>query len=304
MDDLRTNFRNLEKSDLHNHLHLGVDIKFIQEKYSNMNFNVPTTYDGLEGMIDFIHSDVNRLLNTEEDVVYFMEKSIQSAINDGITYLEASVDINLVKYFTSQSVEDLISHVARIKDKYARQITFKPDIGLNKDLSSERINTDGIRCVESGIFNGIDIYGREHNQNLNKFISIYELAAKNNLKKKVHIGEFSAPETIESAIKLLNPHEIQHGIWAVDSEKVQNMILERNIRLNICPQSNIALGSVKDLASHPIRKLYDRGIQVTINSDDYLLFDSTITDQCIELVEQGIFSFDEVKQILSSSVES
>ena len=78
---------------------------------------------------------------------------------------------------------------------------------------------------------------------------------------------------------------------------IQDLILERNIRLNICPQSNIALGAVKNLEAHPLRKLFDKGIKVTVNTDDLILFNTTVTDELYNLYTNNIFSFDELEII-------
>lgn len=103
---------------------------------------------------------------------------------------------------------------------------------------------------------------------------MYKSAKEKHLKTKVHIGEFSNAESIKTAILLLNPDEIQHGINAIHDDYVMDMILERNIRL----------GAGTSLKNHPIRNLYDKGISITVNTDDLLLFHKTNSDQLNELL--------------------
>ena len=158
-----------------------------------------------------------------------------------------------------------------------------------------------MQCVDSGVFKSLDIYGDENEQRLDGFLNIYKYAKTKNLKTKVHIGEFSDYKTIENTIELLEPDEIQHGIRAVESTYTMRMITERGIRLNICPQSNIALGAAADYPSHPIRKLCDSGIKITINTDDLLLFNASLTDQYISLIEHGVFTFQEMNEIRLNS---
>ncbi|MBV1924028.1 MAG: hypothetical protein KUG68_08380 [Flavobacteriaceae bacterium] len=286
----------LPKGDIHNHLHLGGSIKTFQKKYSDYNIRFPDNYNGLGGMIDFIYNDLNRAMLTGEDVIFFMENAIESSINDNITYLEASVDINLIRFF-DQSLDNLLEVVRDLKKKYKNQINFCPDIGINKDLDIKQVYRDGTKCIQSGLFNGIDLYGQEVGKDLTSFVELYQEAEKNNLSKKVHIGEFSNHDTIDYAINILKPNELQHGINAVNSEETMNLILENNIQLNICPQSNISLGTVKNIAEHPIRKLFDYGIKLTVNTDDLILFDATVSDQLINLYENNIFSFEEIDLI-------
>jgi len=61
-----------------------------------------------------------------------------------------------------------------------------------------------------------------------------------------------------------------------------------NIQLNVCSKRNISLGSVKNISEHPIRKLYDYGIKITVNTDNLLLFNSTIPDQYMDLMENNL----------------
>ncbi len=293
MNTLRKQFLLLPKADVHNHLHLGGAQKKLKERYPNSNLVFPKSYNGLEGMIDFIYGHLNKIMLTSDDVINFMEIAIESSIDDNITLLEASIDIGLVKYFNN-SIDQFIEVVSKLKHKYKSQIDFRPDIGINKDLPIEKAHTHGLKCIHSEVFNGIDLYGKEVDQDLKPFLKLYEIAKGNNLKTKVHIGEFSDYKSIDSTIKLLDPDEIQHGIKAVDSQKTMDLILENNIRLNICPSSNIALGAVTNLKDHPIRVLFDYGINLTINTDDLILFDATVTGEFVNLLKHNIFSFEEL----------
>ena len=295
MDIPKNYFQKLPKADVHTHFHLGSSQKKFIEKH-NSTLSFPNNYKGLNGMIDFIYNHLNNYMTTKEDVINFMKLSIESSIDDNITYLEASVDVGLARFF-NDSIEAVISEVQKIKEKYASIIEFKPEIGINKDLPLKKVYDYGEKCISSGVFNGIDIYGKEANQNLNSFTELYKTATKNNLKTKVHIGEFSDYKSIEEAIILLNPDEIQHGINAVNSQKTIDLILERNIRLNMCPQSNLALGAVKNIATHPIRVLFDKGVRVTVNTDDLILFNATVSDEFTNLYENSIFSKEEINTI-------
>ena len=289
-------FLKLPKADVHNHFHLGGSQKKLLKKYPNTNIKFPEKYDGLVGMIDFIYGHLNQIMVTKEDVINFMEISIESSIEDNVTLLEASVDVGLARFF-DDSIAQIIAEVKRIKEKYKSKIDFKPDIGINKDLPIEKVYAYGEACIFSDVFNGIDIYGKEANQNLKPFQELFKTAKKNNIKTKAHIGEFSDYKSINETINLLNPDELQHGINAVNSAKTIDLILERNIRLNVCPQSNLSLGTVKNITNHPIKKLFDKGIKVTVNTDDLILFNATVSDELFNLYTNNVFSFNEIETI-------
>jgi adenosine deaminase len=247
-------------------------------------------------MVDFILNKYNSILKSSQDVVALLNASMQSSIDDNITYLEASIDTYLSRFF-EDSIEGLLAALKKLKEQYKDKITFRPDIGLNKSLDKKTAHTYAEACLSSNLFNGIDSYGIEFGQDLEHFKPIYHLAKMQNLKTKIHIGEFSDAQSIKEAILMLNPSEIQHGITAIHSDYVMDMIRERDIQLNICPESNLKLGAVKDLKTHPIRKLFDKGIRVTINTDDLVLFNKSVSDQFDDLLNENVFSFEELEII-------
>ena len=296
MTDLSKQFRMLPKADVHNHLHLSGAFQLLKKYYPGIDFDMPETFDGFDGMMHFIVQHINPLMQSPEDVTKLMELAIRSAIMDNVTQLEASVDLGLIKYFDN-SLDDFLKAVGQLKHSYEDQIDFRPEIGIKKDCPMETVYSNGLACIESEVFAGVDIYGRERDEDLSDFKALFKTAKTRKKKTKVHIGEFTDHRSVEKAIEALEPDEIQHGIGAAASEKTMEMICERGIRLNLCPRSNVALGSVKDSSAHPVRKLYDAGLKITINTDDLLLFGATITDQFTELAQLGTFSLDEIDEI-------
>jgi adenosine deaminase len=279
--DFATHIRNAPKADLHNHLTLG--------------------YPGLPGIIHFIHTHVNKIMCDTETTIQFMELAIEDSIADNVILLEASIDVKLGRFFDN-SMDKLILAVEKLKQHYTEQTEFKPDIGIDKDIDLSLHEKSIYDCMYSGIYNGIDLYGRERNRSLERFRPLFTEAKRRGLKTKVHIGEFSNNRTIEEAITLLEPDAIQHGIRSVRSEETLKMIKERNITLNVCPQSNVSLMSVMSIKHHPIRRLVEYGIPVTINTDDLLLFNATVSDQYLALLQADVLDREQLEQIRINSL--
>lgn len=97
---------------------------------------------------------------------------------------------------------------------------------------------------------------------------------------------------------------MQHGIAAIDSEEVVNFLINNHIRLNITPTSNVKLGRVRNLKSHPIRELYYSGVDVTINSDDILIFDSDVSKEYLRLYEAETLTADDLDKIRVNGLRS
>lgn len=300
--DYSSIIRNAQKADLHHHLTLGVHPKTLHKHFPDAKLNFPKRYFGLPGMIRFIHKNINKIMCDSEKTIQFMELAIEDCISDNVILLEASVDIKLKRYF-SNSTDKLNEVVNTIKNKYKNQIEFRPDIGINKDIDFNSFESIIYDCINSGIYNGIDLYGIEKNRPLGHFRKVFADAHRKGIKTKVHIGEFSNKHTIEEAIILLDPDVIQHGIRAVQSEKTLELIKQRNITLNICPQSNVSLMSVRSIKHHPIKKIVEYGINVTINTDDLLLFNLTISDQYISLINSGVLTYEQIEEIRLNSLK-
>ena len=102
---------------------------------------------------------------------------------------------------------------------------------------------------------------------------------------------------MQRAVEELELDEVQHGIAAAQSTSVMKFLADNRIRLNICPTSNVLLGRVESLADHPIRKLYDAGVKVTVNTDDVLVFGQSVSDEFLNLYRVGLFDTAELDEL-------
>ncbi|MGB3590139.1 MAG: hypothetical protein WBA16_00505 [Nonlabens sp.] len=294
-------FKNLPKADVHSHLHLGASIERFKEQYPAANFKVPNKYDGLTGMIEFIYGTLNNYLKDGRDVYKFIDAALMSCVDDNVILVEASVDLNLSR-FMEGSIEELIEMVAGFKLKYQDKLNFKPEIGVNKDLDLQKVYNYGIKCIESGVFKGIDLYGQEQGKDIHPFKELYQDATAAGLKTKVHIGEFSNAQSIHEVLDVLNPMELQHGIRSIDDPDLVERLAQQSIRLNITPTSNHKLGAVDSIENHPIQQLYRTGVQVAISTDDLILFGSSVSNEFQILLDNGVLTMPELEKIRLSTL--
>ncbi len=113
----------------------------------------------------------------------------------------------------------------------------------------------------------------------------FDVAAAKGLHRVAHAGEHQEPATIWSALDVCGAERIGHGIRSVDDPKLIEQLIERGIPLEICPTSNRRLGAVEEMSSHPFDRLHRAGVQVTVNSDDPPLFETTLDDEYRILAE-------------------
>jgi aminodeoxyfutalosine deaminase len=126
---------------------------------------------------------------------------------------------------------------------------------------------------------GLGLTGVENAIPERDFRHLREAADDLGLGLAVHAGETGTPDNVRAALDELGADRIGHGIAAVhDRELVARLVLDQVV-LEVCPSSNLVLGLVDDLDDHPIRRLVDAGVLVTVNSDDPPFFATTLTDE-------------------------
>ena len=122
------------------------------------------------------------------------------------------------------------------------------------------------------------------------------------MKLKAHVGEFGDAKDIINTIKYLDLNVVQHGINIVYSKEDMIYAKEKGIVFNICPTSNIVLKRAKSFSKHPIRLMYDMGLKITINTDDLLIFNSTLSNEYLKLYNSKVFTVKELNEIIIESL--
>ncbi len=94
-----------------------------------------------------------------------------------------------------------------------------------------------------------------------------------------HAGETVGPESIRGALDALGAQRIGHGVRCLEDPELVPILRERQIPLEVCPTSNVCLGVYPSFAAHPLPRLLEEGLYVTLNSDDPPMFNTTLTDE-------------------------
>jgi len=110
------------------------------------------------------------------------------------------------------------------------------------------------------------------------FTGVFAFAKRAGLRLTAHAGESMGPESVWAALEL-GAERIGHGIAAVQDPGLMRHLRENDIPLEICITSNLVTGVVKRLKEHPIRRLYDAGVPIVLNTDDPAMFGCTLTDE-------------------------
>jgi len=126
---------------------------------------------------------------------------------------------------------------------------------------------------------GIDLADSERDFPLSDFVEPVMKAKEAGLNVTIHTGEDTPASYIKETIELANPDRIGHGIHAIEDISVVELIKERNITLEVNPWSNYLTNSVRTIEEHPLKKLFDLGVKVTINSDDPEVLETNLNNE-------------------------
>ena len=114
---------------------------------------------------------------------------------------------------------------------------------------------------------GIDLAGDEASYKTSSFEKLFNIAQSYNIPYTVHAGEADSYESVDSAIKF-GAKRIGHGINSINNINTIKKLIDNNVTLEICPKSNLDTHAVDCIENHPIKKLYDAGVKITINTDN------------------------------------
>ena len=285
--------KKVPKSDLHNHGPRGGNKKLIGEFYG-VSIAKPPKFKSLYEMNKWNNENIKPFIKGKDGYEKRIEAALLQAKNDGIKVLDMCFDTGEVNEYDG-SVEKMVEALKELHNTFAPEINFIPGIALNTYNSIDILDNELDKFLAQDYFKSLDIYGIE--KDIIKFKKLYRKAKAKGLILKAHVGEFGSAELVRQAVEELELDQVQHGIAAVNSKSIMTWLADNRILLNICPTSNLMLSRVNDYKVHPIKELYHNGVKVTINTDDMLIFDASVSYEFFNLYKAGVLDAKELNEI-------
>jgi adenosine deaminase len=151
---------------------------------------------------------------------------------------------------------------------------------------------------------GFDLAGAEYDHPAKHHKAAFQLVRDNNINCTIHAGEAYGPESIAQALHVCGAHRIGHGCRLREDGDLLHYINDHRIPLECCPSSNVQTGAVKDLSRHPLRLYYDLGLRVTINTDNRLVTDTSVSRElwlCHTKIGMGL---SDIKSLIMAGFKS
>ena len=184
-------------------------------------------------------------------------------------------------------------------------LSFKIIMCFLRHLSEE----EGFKILDQALVHKDKIFGvgldsSEMGNPPKKFKKLFKKAVENNFITVAHAGEEGPPEYMWEALNLLNVKRIDHGVQCLKDEKLVEKLSINQVPLTVCPLSNIKLKVFDKLYDHNLKKMLDKKLMVTINSDDPAYFGGYLNQNLIETQAALNLSFEDIKTLLINSFKS
>ena len=295
-------FKSFKKTNLHAHALLSSNQKNFRNEF-HRSMSSLNSFNGFQDFNQYIKDNLSDLIANKKTQLKLYELSILTAIEDGVTVLDISVHYKSVYRVFNGSIHNYIKSLKILKEKYKNRIQLNYDLGISRDSYQKNDYFLLKKLIETNLFNGLDLFGNELKKDLKCFKKIYRYAKKNNMILKAHVGEYGDPKSIKRAIKILNLDVVQHGINIVNDTSIMKFAKIRGVIFNVCVTSNIILLKDININNHPIRKMYDYGLKVTINTDDELIFNSSLFNEYLLLFKNNYFNTLELFDIMNNGLK-
>jgi len=286
----------LPKIDLHLHLEGAAPPAFIRGLAQEKHIDIARIFtpDGGYHITDFWHflqvcEAATGTLTSPQDYHRLTLAVLEQSAASGVIYSETFLSPDFCGGRDPGAWREYVHAIREAADQAEQQmgITLRGIITCIRHFGPEKARQTALCAAETAgdFIVGFGIAGDEKIGKPKDFAWSFDLAREAGLRLTAHAGEWGGPESIRAALADLRPERIGHGVRAIEDLALVDELAEKGIVLELCPGSNIALGIYPDWRSHPIGRLYDRGVKVTVSTDDPPFFHTTMAREYERLAE-------------------
>lgn len=308
--------RKLPKVDLHRHLDCSMRWSTVTEIAKSLGMNLGTrpalfrdsflVTDKMKNLESVLKKFLNaqKVLASEEILTRLAYEVCEDAYNDNVIMLELRYSPSFINEGHAKLSYDKI-HKCLMKGIQIAEKKFGMAVGLIGIIQRNKPLTVAKKAMDFFIdhkkdYVAVDLADNEESFDPKAFAPLFLRAKKSGLHVTIHSGETPndlAGQWMIDSIESLGAERIGHGVQCINHPAVIEILKSRNIPLEVCPLSNWLTQAFPTFNDHPLRKLYDAGVPLTLNSDDPGIFGSTLTDDYDIAQKHHGFGVDEFKKL-------
>ena len=319
MDDVSAFIRRLPKAELHLHLEGTITPATLVELSARhdphpMSLAEAESHYRFDDFTSFIEGfkAVTRRLVDPEDYELAAWHMMQDLAGQGVVHAEVYISVGVIymwRNFDPSCFEPIFEGLERAR------VRARDELGLSLYWIFDAVRhftvEEAVRVfrkaaelrAEFPAIIGIGLGGDERRTGSAPFRALYEEARGAGLRLTNHAGETTGPEAIWEALGI-GSERLGHVLSAIDDAALLEELKARNIALELNPTSNVRTGVCASFAAHPLRRYFDAGLLVTLNSDDPAFFGSDVANEyLLAHTEQG-FTREELRQLAANSIRA
>jgi len=315
--DLQRAFiRRLPKAELHLHLEGTVTPETLVE-LSSRHDTAPLSLDAARAVYNYTDftgfllafKAVTERLRTQEDYELVTYRMLERLAMQGVVHAEVYVSVGVVYYWDRSELEPLFAGME------CGRLRAEADFGISAYWIFDAVRQFGTEAA-ARVFRkaaemrrdypsiiGIGVGGDERHTGAAPFRELYAEARDAGLHLTAHAGESVGPEGIWGALNI-GAERIGHGLTAIHDSELMTILAERQIPIEVCVSSNVRTGCCNKLADHPVRRYFESGLMVTLNSDDPAMFLSSLEDEYHLVQNEFGFSEEHLRELAANSIEA
>lgn len=252
---------------------------------------------------------VTERLRTPEDYELIAYRMLERLAAQGVVHAEVYVAVGVVYYWSRTEFEPLFAGMERARKRA------EAEFGITAYWIFDAVRHFGVEAA-ARVFHkaaemhvnhpsiiGIGIGGDERKTGADVFRELYAEAHAAGLRLTAHAGESVGPESIWGAMNI-GAERIGHGLTAIHDPELVDVLAERQIPVEICISSNVRTGCCPQLIDHPVRRYFDSGLMVTLNSDDPAMFGSDLEGEYALAGSAFEFTNEHLRELAANSIEA
>ncbi len=292
----------LPKVELHLHLEGAAPPAFIRGLAAEKHMDISGIFDDAGGYAyrDFWHflkvyEAATSTLTTPADYARLTRAVLEESAASGVIYCETFLSPDFCGGRDLAAWRDYLHAIRDAAAEAERDlgITLRGIVTPIRHFGPEKARETAVCAAETAgdFIVGFGLAGDEKIGKPKDFAWSFDLAREAGLRLTCHAGEWGGPQSVRDAWQDLRVERIGHGVRAIEDLHLVDALAEAGVVLEVCPGSNIALGLYPNWRAHPINALRERGVLVTISTDDPPFFHTTMTREYEQLARA--FDWDE-----------
>jgi aminodeoxyfutalosine deaminase len=294
-------FHDLPKAELHLHLEGSVEpdtMKELAPELSAADIETMYHFTDFPGFLQAFKGVVERL-RSPEDYALIARRLVENLARQNVRYAEVIFSLGVVLW-KKQEPAPIFQAIRRAVANSGVEVRWIVDairhFGADhvRQVAEAAVALDGDGVVAFGIG------GDESRGPADWFGEIYQFVRAKGLRLTAHAGEAAGPDSVWKALEI-GAERIGHGIRSIEDPVLVRHLADSKIPLEICITSNVMTGVVGALPEHPVRRLYDAGVPITLNTDDPGLFRTTLSAEYDLAARQFGFNAPELQEIANNA---